>query len=229
MLISLVVFILIFLIMWEILTIIFEMTGVPEYKARFQSLTMMTTIGYSSKESEIIMQNTIRRKIAMFAIIYAYINNVALLMILINLSKTSITLNILFISFSIVLIILILIKNRSIIESRLKYYCMKNNWFSINKSNIYYLLSKNNKYGLYNIPVKPTFKFIGETIESAPLKELGIQVLNVDKGHKVEFTPSANYVIEIGDILLVYCNSNKIKECFIKLKINVKLKNNFKF
>lgn len=214
MLIPLVVFVLIFLVVWEIVTTLFEITGVPEYKARFQVLIMMTAIGYSSKESELILQHPIRRKIAMLVMVYAYISNLAMLTILINLSKTPVTLKIMLICFAVLFFICILLKNRVKIESRLKYYFMKSSWLSVNKSNVYYLLSKDNDHGLYNIYVNDTFKFTGQTLEKCPLKEIGIQVLSIDKGHKIELSPKADYIIEKGDNLLVYCRLSKIKECF---------------
>lgn len=214
MFVSLLIFVVLFLIVWEVLTIIFSITGMEQHKARFQVLVMLTAIGYSSKESESIIQHPIRRKIAMFCMLYAYINNLCILMILINMQKSSFDLVIICLTLLLMLILIIIIRNIQIIESKIKYWFMKTQLFSTNKSNIYRLLSKNNKYGLYNIYVGDKFKFINQTLECSPLKSMGIQVLNIDKGHKVEFAPTADYKIELGDCLLVYCNMNKIKNCF---------------
>lgn len=215
MLLALIVYVIVVLMVVEILTIAFEMTGVPSEKAKYQVITMLTT-GYSTKESEIIVQHPVRRKLALFAMIFTYISNVTLFSIIVNLTRSVITRSLIAKSLIVLLTLLVFVKNRMILEGKLRKEFIKHRWFSVNKTNVYYLLSKNNGYGLYNLYIDRMFKFVGETIKESPLKEMGIQVLNIDKGNKIIEFPEADYKMELGDNLLVYCKLNTIKKCFIK-------------
>lgn len=215
MLLALVVYVIIVLLVIEILSIAFEMTGVPYEKAKYQVITMLTT-GYSTKESEIIVQHPVRRKLALFAMIFTYVSNVALFSIIVNLTKSSITKGLIVKSLIVLLALLIFVKNRMRLEGKLRNEFVKHRWFSVNRTNIYYLLSKNNGYGLYNLYIDKRFKFIEQTIEESPLKEMGLQVINVDKGNKIIEFPEPAYKMELGDNLLVYCKFNAIKKCFFK-------------
>lgn len=215
MLLALIVYVIIVLLVVEILSIAFEMTGVPHEKAKFQVITMLTT-GYSTKESEIIVQHPVRRKLALFAMIFTYVSNVTLFSIIVNLTKSEITKSIIVKSLIVLLALLVFVKNRMILEGKLRKQFIKRGLFSANKTNVYYLLSKNNGYGLYNLCVDRSFKFVGETIKESPLKEMSIQIINIDKGNRIIEFPEADYKMELGDNLLVYCKLNTIKKCFFK-------------
>lgn len=212
---ALVIYVVVVLLVIEVLSTAFEMTGVPHEKAKFQVIAMFTS-GYSTKESEIITQHPVRRKLALFVMIFTYVSNVTLFSIIVNLTKSQITKNLVLKSLFVLIIFLVFLKNRIILESKLRSEFIKHKWFSINRTNVYYLLSKNNGYGLYNLYVDRRFKFTGQTIKDSILKEIGVQILNVDKGNKIIEFPEANYKIELGDNLLVYCKLNTIKKCFYK-------------
>lgn len=215
MLLALIIYVIVVLLVVEVLSIAFELTGVPYEKAKFQVITMVTT-GYSTKESEIIVQHPIRRKLALFAMIFTYVSNVTLFSIIVNLTKSSITKSLIVKSLIVLIALLIFVKNRMKLEGKIRNEFIKHRWFSVNRTNIYYLLSKNNGYGLYNLYIDKRFKFIGQTIQESPLKKMGIQVINIDKGNKIIEFPEPSYKTEIGDNLLVYCKLNTIKKCFVK-------------
>lgn len=215
MLLALIVYVIIVLLVVEVLSIAFEMTGVSHDKAKFQVIVMLTT-GYSTKESEIIVQHPVRRKLATFAMIFTYVSNVTLFSIIVNLTRTVITKSLIAKSLIVLFILLLFVKNRIVLESKLRNEFIKHRLFSVNRTNLYYLLSKNNGYGLYNICVDRMFKFVGETIKESPLKERGVQILNIDKGNRIIEFPEPDYKMELGDNLLVYCKLNAIKKCFFK-------------
>ena len=60
---ALFVVIIAFIIVSEIFTILFRLTGLPEKRARFQAVSLLTTSGFTTNESELIMKSSLRRKI----------------------------------------------------------------------------------------------------------------------------------------------------------------------
>ncbi|MCK5130010.1 MAG: hypothetical protein KAQ68_09165 [Clostridiales bacterium] len=64
---SLVSILIIFIVLWlliEILSVVFKMTGLELDKARFQIISIITHTGFTTKESELISQHSLRRRIA---------------------------------------------------------------------------------------------------------------------------------------------------------------------
>ena len=82
---ALFVVIIAFIIVSEIFTILFRLTGLPEKKARFQAVSLLTTSGFTTGESELIMKVTLRRKIARAAMILGYTFSAAFISVLVSL------------------------------------------------------------------------------------------------------------------------------------------------
>ncbi len=55
------VIILIYLVITELFTILFRFTGLPDERARFQVISLLTGCGYTTKESEMFLSNRRRR------------------------------------------------------------------------------------------------------------------------------------------------------------------------
>ena len=58
------VIILIYLVITELFTILFRFTGLPDERARFQVISLLTGCGYTTRESETILSNRRRRRLA---------------------------------------------------------------------------------------------------------------------------------------------------------------------
>ena len=56
------VIILIYLVITELFTILFRFTGLPDERARFQVISLLTGCGYTTRESEMILSNRRRRR-----------------------------------------------------------------------------------------------------------------------------------------------------------------------
>lgn len=72
MLIFLLIYIFIFMLSIEIFTSIFQLGGMSRSKARFQVLSLLTNSGFKTKESELITNDTFRRKTAIIIMVYTY-------------------------------------------------------------------------------------------------------------------------------------------------------------
>ena len=80
-------FSLIILLYWvitELFTIFFRFTGLPEEKARFQVISLLTGCGFTTRESEMILSNRRRRRLARITMLFGYVFNITIVSAFIN-------------------------------------------------------------------------------------------------------------------------------------------------
>ena len=80
-------FSLIILIYWvitELFTILFRFTGLPDERARFQVISLLTGCGYTTKESEMFLSNRRRRRLARITMLFGYVFNITIVTAFIN-------------------------------------------------------------------------------------------------------------------------------------------------
>ena len=84
---SFLLFSLIILLYWvitELFTIIFRLTGLPDERARFQVLSLLTGTGFTTRESELILGSRRRRRLARVTMLFGYVFNITIVSALIN-------------------------------------------------------------------------------------------------------------------------------------------------
>ena len=80
-------FSLIILLYWvitELFTIFFRFTGLPDEKARFQVISLLTGCGFTTRESELILSNRPRRRLARITMLFGYVFNITIVSAFIN-------------------------------------------------------------------------------------------------------------------------------------------------
>ncbi len=80
-------FSLIILIYWvitELFTILFRFTGLPDERARFQVISLLTGCGYTTRESEMFLSNRPRRRLARITMLFGYVFNITIVSAFIN-------------------------------------------------------------------------------------------------------------------------------------------------
>ena len=68
----------------EIFTVTFMITGMSHTRAKFQVISLLTSCGFTTTESEIVVSSRKRRKIAVTIMIFGNIFNVAIVSLLVN-------------------------------------------------------------------------------------------------------------------------------------------------
>lgn len=66
------IFILVYILINEIFTVLFRLTGLTEDKAKFQVTSMLTNSGFTTSDSELITSSRVRRKLARITMISGY-------------------------------------------------------------------------------------------------------------------------------------------------------------
>ena len=80
-------FSLIILLYWviaEMFTILFRFTGLPDERARFQVISLLTGCGFTTRESEMILSSKARRRLARITMLFGYVFNITIVTALIN-------------------------------------------------------------------------------------------------------------------------------------------------
>ena len=68
----------------ELFTILFRITGLPDEKARFQVISLLTGTGFTTRESEMIVSSRVRRRLAAVTMLFGYVFNITIVSALVN-------------------------------------------------------------------------------------------------------------------------------------------------
>lgn len=217
----------VYLVFIEIFTIIFMITGINESKARFQVISLITNTGFTTEDSELIMNSKLRKNIAKFIMIFSYCFSVSIVALLVNFFME--VSNISEVNYFLVLgiflfftIIYILIKNVKV--SRKVFYSIivaltKRFIYKDKENNIVVIEKLDDKRVFAKILVNiiPA-DLIDMNIEKSNIKrKYSIQIISIYRDNKSLFPVKASDTIEKGDILFVVGNYNNINE-FINKK-----------
>ena len=77
--------ILLYWVMTELFTVLFRLTGLPDERARFQVISLLTGTGFTTRESELFLSNRRRRRLARITMLFGYVFNITIVTAIINL------------------------------------------------------------------------------------------------------------------------------------------------
>ena len=73
-----------YILIIDIFTILFRMSGLTEEKAKFQVISLLTNSGYTTQESELIMGKLLRRRLARTIMLFGYIFSITIVTAFVN-------------------------------------------------------------------------------------------------------------------------------------------------
>ncbi len=80
-------FSLVILIYWvisELFAMLFRFTGLPDEKARFQVVSLLTGCGFTTRESELLLTNRSRRRLARITMLFGFVFNITIVSTMVN-------------------------------------------------------------------------------------------------------------------------------------------------
>ncbi len=217
-----ILFIIVYLIIIEIFVMLFRITGLSREKARFQVISMLTNSGYTTKESELVLKDDKRRKLARFVMMFGYSFTVTIVSAVVNI----------FLQFRhtvaggavafFPLIILVVLISWIVKKKRLASKLVEN---IIGKLAKRYMYKQNtnpiiiiDEYS--NLIIAKVYIIIlpdelnNKDLQTSKIKQLyGINVLAV-KTNEGEIFPNASTIINIGDIIVVMGEEKNIRNLF---------------
>lgn len=214
-----------YMLIAEIFTVLFRLTGLPEAKARFQVVSLLTTCGFTTKETEVFVTTPTRRKLAITAMIFGYAFSATLVSAFI-----SIILSIgnsqdenLWHVFFILLVVMIFF----IILSKIKF--IKNAFDSLifkighklSKTKTKNFLKVVDAYGANSITeitlVEIPNDFKNKTLEEIKIRQnYNLTVLAITRENKIINNIKKEDFFKEKDIVTVYGNFDDIKKVFIE-------------
>ena len=81
-------FIIVYIVISDIITIFFRLTGLTEEKARFQVISLLTNSGFTTRESEAVVSSKIRRRLARATMLFGYAFTVTIVSTTVNFFMT---------------------------------------------------------------------------------------------------------------------------------------------
>ena len=224
---SFVIFLVLFVVIWlliEILAIVMKLTGLELSKARFQLISILTHTGFTSRESELIVQHPIRRKIASILMIVSYVAQITLITLLFD-ALSNATRSILSVSIALfsMLIFIIVVTQSKCLSDRFDRFAEKLLRNRIKKANsttrIDQILNLSSEFGIYELVVDIDSFICRKTLRELHLKEHFIQILKIDRGSEIMDFPSADTQILAGDRMIVYGKIESISGIIINDEI----------
>lgn len=207
----------IFLVVVNICSILLRLTGMPIKKARFQVVSLLTSTGFTTRESEMIVQHPVRRKIASWLMVVSYVSTATFISFFVTMISDTVTgIGFFVVIAALIISNLILRRTKTIenLELKLENVVLKSKiWEKLNSENLT-LITNTRGYGIYQIYLPKESKIIGKSILESGLKDLEIEVLNIDKGDKFIKFASPDYVFEVFDRVTVYGNLKNIRNEF---------------
>ena len=204
----------------KIATVALKMTGLDEKKAYFQAMSAFTGTGFTTKESETILENDIRRKITIFLMILGNAGLVSVITTLvISVGRTKTT-PLLINAGIVLLVIFILFKMLSHprikkflndkIESRLEKQA------PFRKRPIEEILRIAKDYGIAEVSISEKCQDLGKSLNASSLRENDILVLAIERKDTVIPAPKATDHIILDDVLICYGKLSNIAKIIQK-------------
>lgn len=203
----------------EILSVALKLTGLDIEKARFQIISIITSTGFTTKESELIAQHKVRRRIAQALMLVSYIGEAAIIGLVLYILQSDDTFTFLVISIILaVTLILVFIRKRWLgrrveifIERQLLKRMKKNKKYRT----VDEVLKLNDEYGVAEFIIEEGSRLIGTPLRESGLSEMHIQVLNVDRGSHIIHFPTVNFLFREGDKVIVYGELENISKLIL--------------
>lgn len=192
----------------KIATIAMKMTGLEEKKAHFQALSAFTGTGFTTKDSEFILENNTRRKIVMILMVLGNAGLITVITtIVISFGRSNVAG--LLVNVGIVLFVLFVLFKISThkgvakflndkIESRLE----KSPPFMRRPVEEIVRIAKN--YGIAEVSIKENCQDLGKALSESTFRENDILILAIERENAVIPTPKATDRITLGDTLICY-------------------------
>lgn len=214
----------IYFIFIEIFTVLFRLTGMTKSKSKFQVISLFTNSGYTTEESELVMSNEWRRRLATSTMLVGYALNVTVIGVLINIIMTlnsaasADVWRFIIILGSFLLFLFLIARVRFIdqfIQQLIRSVAIR--LFYRPKENILEILERYEEFTLAEIHIKKLpERYIDKTLKEMDLKPVySLQIVAIKRGGKVLATVGGEEKIYEQDVLIISGSIKNMKEVFI--------------
>jgi len=199
----------------KIASVALKMTGMDEKRAYFQALSAFTGTGFTTKDSEIVLHNELRRKIIIFLMV---LGNAGLITVITTLIISFERSNVgpLLINVAVILLIIALLFKILSHKGVTKYQndkietgLIKSS--TLEKKPVEEILRVAKNYGIAEVNIKDSSVNLGKQLHESSFRENDILVLAIERKDAVIPTPKATDRIMLNDTLICYGKLSNIE------------------
>jgi len=204
-LIFLVSFILVLFIIVEVSAIALKVTGMDLHKARFQALSALVTVGYTTSDSELVVQHPARRRIIMVLMVLGYLGTATIVTALIDILRHPLTLIQVATAIMILLLAISLLSSRRLrvqLDRGIERQLSRSQ--SLQKRTVEEVLRLDGEYGVAEMVLKANHSLVGQTIADSKIRDKGIFILAIEREDEFIHSPRGAQKLQAGDKLIVY-------------------------
>ncbi len=223
---SCVLFALVILIYWVVIdffTMLFRFTGLPDEKARFQVMSLLTGCGFTTDESEMILAYKVRRRLARITLLFGYAFNITIVSAFINVfislkdvQKVNLILGV-FVPLGVFVLVIMLLRVP-------KVRAWEDHIFTLLAGRILHRTSANSvlliDYIGEDAIAQVYLREVPENLRDRTLEDTGlkaeqnIMVMLVGRQDKKAEAPTAKTIFQAGDILTVFGDYKAVCSAF---------------
>jgi len=200
----------------KIATIALKMTGLDEKRAYFQALSAFTGTGFTTRDSELVLQDDIRRKIVIILMILGnagFITVITTIVISLGKGKEGT----LFLNVGLVLLLIFILYKilthkgiKKFLNDKIEARLEKRPLFQKRPIEEVIRIAKN--YGIAEVTIKENCQDLNKTLSESTLRDMDILVLAIERENAVIPTPKARDRIKLGDTLICYGKFSSIEK-----------------
>lgn len=212
-----------YIVIIDFFTMLFRITGLTQEKARFQVISLLTNSGYSTKESELIVEVLPRRRIARTIMLFGYVFSITIVSVFVNAlvalpqsEKEEIWVPLLVVS--VLFVIFLLVKRVPVVQEAFSTVLEEigRRWLYGNQGNPVLLQEEFPRGVIASVTLnKMPPNLEGKTLAELALeKNYGLKIVYVrrDNYMDLEFSPSSKF--ELRDEVVVYGAMKDIQSVF---------------
>nr|WP_315990578.1 TrkA C-terminal domain-containing protein [Desulforamulus aquiferis] len=204
-LVFLVSFILVLIIIVELSAIALKITGMDLHKARFQALSALVTVGYTTSDSEMVVRHPARRRIIMVLMILGYLGTATIVTALISIMRHPVTLLQVAIAVVIILLPISLMSSsrfRTSLDRGIERQLTRHK--ALQKRSVEEVLRLDRRYGVSEVTLEKGNLLIGQSIAASKIRDKELFILAIDRKDSFIHSPRGEQVLYQGDKLIVY-------------------------
>ena len=214
------IYLTIILVVIEINTVLFTFTGLKKHIARFQVISMLTGTGFTTGESELIIDHPIRRRLGAFLILFGAFSLAVIISAISSiLSDEFHTMKIGYVAGVLVLFLFVLkvgkVKNRLTVFFE---HELESN-FELQDLTIKDVFLKEKNDYLVEVPLHSSSTMIGEELIEKLNSEEDINILLIKRGEIIIRKERLNTELQAGDFILMFGDKEVIRNMF-KTELN---------
>lgn len=197
----------------EISVIAFTLTGLEKEVARYQAISMLTSTGFTTDESQLIPDHPIRRRISMFLILFGAFSLAVIISAITNILSDDLRLNKLMIISAVLLVVFILGKTpmtKKLLQHRFEYEMKKN--LDISELPIKEALFLEEDDIVTDVAIEENSRLDGKKVKEVFKEGRDVNLLFVKRGEMNIRKELAGEIIQAGDKLYLYGNRQVIED-----------------